>query len=46
NSKAGYEKYSMNFVGPDSESDVSTQVQEFTSALNTKPDALGLAALD
>lgn len=46
NDKAGYEKYSMNFVGPDSESDVATQVQEFSSALNAKPDALGLAALD
>ena len=46
NEKAGYEKYSMNFVGPDSESDVAVQVQEFTSALNAKPNALGLAALD
>lgn len=46
NDKAGYEKYSMNFVGPDSESDVAVQVQEFTSALNAKPNAIGLAALD
>lgn len=46
NTEAGYEKYTMNFVGPDSESDVAVQVQQFTSALNTKPDAIGLAALD
>ena len=46
NEKAGYEKYTMNFVGPDSESDVAVQVQEFTSALNAKPNAIGLAALD
>lgn len=46
NDKAGYEKYSMNFVGPDSESDVAVQVQEFASALNAKPNAIGLAALD
>ncbi len=46
NSEAGYEKYTMNFVGPDSESDVAVQVQEFTSALNAKPSAIGLAALD
>ena len=46
NDKAGYEKYSMNFVGPDSESDVAAQVQQFTSALNAKPSAIGLAALD
>lgn len=46
NDKAGYEKYSMNFIGPDSESDVAVQVQEFSSALNAKPNAIGLAALD
>lgn len=46
NSDAGYEKYTMNFVGPDSESDIAVQVQEFTSALNTNPKAMGLAALD
>lgn len=46
NSDAKYQKYSMNFVGPDSESDIAVQVQEFTSALNAKPDAIGLAALD
>lgn len=46
NTEAGYQKYSMNFVGPDSESDVAVQVQEFASALNAKPNAIGLAALD
>lgn len=46
NSDAGYEKYTMNFVGPDSESDIAVQVQEFTSALNASPAAIGLAALD
>lgn len=46
NTEAGYEKYTMNFVGPDSESDIAVQVQEFTSALNAKPNAIGLAALD
>ena len=46
NDEAGYEKYTMKFVGPDSESDIAVQVQEFTSALNVKPDAIGLAALD
>lgn len=46
NAEAGYEKYTMNFVGPDSESDIAVQVQEFTSALNANPDAIGLAALD
>lgn len=46
NDEAGYEKYTMNFVGPDSESDIAVQVQEFGSALNAKPDAIGLAALD
>jgi len=46
NDKAGYEKYKMNFVGPDSESDIAVQVQEFTSALNANPSAIGLAALD
>lgn len=36
----------INFVGPNSESDVADQVQMFTSAINKKPAALGLAALD
>lgn len=46
NTDAGFEKYTMNFVGPDSESDIAVQVQEFTAALNAKPNAIGLAALD
>jgi ribose transport system substrate-binding protein len=36
----------MNFVGPNSESDIADQVQMLNSAINTKPDAIGLAALD
>ena len=35
-----------NFVGPDSETDIAVQVQEFESAVNAAPDAIGLAALD
>ncbi len=36
----------INFVGPNSESDIADQVQMFQSAINQKPAALGLAALD
>jgi ribose transport system substrate-binding protein len=46
NDEAGYEKVKFNMVGPDSESDIAVQVNEFESALNAKPDAIGLAALD
>jgi len=46
NTDAGFEKYTMNFVGPDSESDIAVQVQQLTSALNAKPASIGLAALD
>lgn len=46
NAEAGYEKIKFNFVGPDSESDIAVQVNEFESALNAKPSAIGLAALD
>ena len=46
NDEAGYEKVKFNMVGPDSESDIAVQVNEFESALNTKPAAIGLAALD
>ena len=46
NSEAGYEKYTMNFVGPDSETDIAVQVQQMQSAVNAKPNAIGLAALD
>lgn len=35
----------INFVGPNTESDVADQVQMLTSAINAKPDAIGLAAL-
>ena len=46
NDEAGYEMIKFNMVGPDSESDIAVQVNEFESALNAKPDAIGLAALD
>ena len=46
NTEAGYEKYTMNFVGPDSETDIAVQVQQMQSAINAKPNAIGLAALD
>ncbi len=36
----------VNFVGPDSESNISQQVQQLESALNANPSAVGLAALD
>ena len=35
----------INFVGPNTESDVADQLQMLTSAINAKPDAIGLAAL-
>ena len=37
---------SINFVGPNTESDIADQVQMFTSAINKKPAAIGLASLD
>lgn len=46
NEAAGYEMITMNFVGPDSESDVAQQVNQYTSALNAKPAAIGFAAVD
>lgn len=46
NEEAGYEMIKFNFVGPDSESDIAVQVNMFESALNAKPHAIGLAALD
>jgi ribose transport system substrate-binding protein len=46
NDEAGYEMIKFNMVGPDSESDIAVQVNEFESALNANPDAIGLAALD
>lgn len=46
NEEAGYEMITMNFVGPDSESDIAQQVQQYTSALNAAPAAIGFAAVD
>ncbi len=39
-------KINYNFIGPDSESDTAVQKQQFESAVNVGPDALGLAAID
>lgn len=36
----------INFVGPNSESDIADQVQMLTNAINAAPDAIALAALD
>lgn len=36
----------INFVGPNSESDIADQVQMLNSAINQKPDAIAFAALD
>lgn len=36
----------INFVGPNSESDIADQVQMLNSAINKSPSAIGLAALD
>jgi len=36
----------MNFVGPNSESDIADQVQMLNSAINANPAAIALAALD
>lgn len=36
----------MNFVGPKSESDVAEQVEQLKNAINKKPSAICLAALD
>lgn len=36
----------MNFVGPNSESDIADQIQMLNNAVNSKPDAIGLASLD
>lgn len=35
----------INFIGPNSESDIADQVQMLNSAINAKPAAIGLAAL-
>ena len=46
NAEAGYEMITMHMDGPDSESDVAQQVQQFTNALNANPDGIGFAAVD
>ncbi len=46
NSKAEELGVSVNFVGPDSESDIQVQVTELQNALDSNPSAIGLAALD
>lgn len=45
-SKAAELGVTVNFVGPDSESNIDQQVQQVESALNANPTAIGLAALD
>ena len=45
-SKAEELGVTVNFVGPDSESDIDVQVQELQAAVDASPDAIGLAALD
>ena len=42
----GNDTITINFVGPDSESDVAQQVQQFTNALNANPAGIGFAAVD
>ena len=46
NSKAEELGVTVNFVGPDSESNIQQQVQQLETALNANPSAIGLAALD
>ena len=46
NTEAGYDLITFNFVGPDSESNVSQQVSQFQSAVNANPSAVGFAAVD
>lgn len=46
NNKAEELGVAVNFVGPDSESNIDQQVQQLQSALNANPTAIGLAALD
>ena len=36
----------INFVGPNSETDIAEQVQMLSNAINAAPDAIGFAALD
>ncbi|MDY3093268.1 MULTISPECIES: ABC transporter substrate-binding protein [Schaalia] len=45
--QAGEEfNYKVEFVGPDDETKVTQQLDQLTAALDTKPAAIGLAALD
>ena len=44
-SKAAELGVKVNFVGPDSESNIDQQVTQLENALNAKPTAIGLAAL-
>ena len=45
--QAGEEfNYKVEFVGPDDETKVTQQLDQLTDALDTKPAAIGLAALD
>jgi ribose transport system substrate-binding protein len=43
---AGELGVTIDFKGPDTESDIAQQVQMLNNALNNSPDAIGLAALD
>lgn len=46
NQKADELGVKINFVGPNSESDIADQVQMLTNAINAAPSAIALAALD
>ncbi len=46
NNKAAELGVTINFVGPNSESDIADQVQMLNNAINAQPSAIGLAALD
>ncbi len=46
NNKAAELGVTINFVGPNSESDIADQVQMLNNAINAQPNAIGLAALD
>ncbi len=46
NQKADELGVKINFVGPNSESDIADQVQMLTNAINAAPNAIALAALD
>ncbi|MFT3984028.1 MAG: substrate-binding domain-containing protein [Lachnospiraceae bacterium] len=46
NNQAAKLGVTINFVGPNSESDIADQVQMLNNAINAQPSAIGLAALD